>query len=278
MFRGRKLLIATKHKKEVVLAPLLQEALGVACIVAEDFDTDTLGTFTGETERLADPITTVRSKCLQAMEQYGCDLGIASEGSFGPHPAYFFQHADEEILILIDKQHGLEILARELSTETNFGGEEVSSEEQLVRFAEQALFPSHGLILRGQQNSSAGLVKGITEWEQLAAAFRQLLEKYKTAYVETDMRAMYNPSRMKVIEQAALKLVEKINCQCASCGAPGFSVTEAKPGLPCEACRFPTLSTLSHTYQCQRCGFAKEEKYPHNKVAEDPMYCSLCNP
>ncbi|MFD2515915.1 DUF6671 family protein [Pontibacter locisalis] len=278
MFKGRKLLIATKHKKENVLAPLLQEALEVECVVTEDFDTDTLGTFTGETERLADPITTVRSKCLQAMELYDCDLAVASEGSFGPHPTYFFQYADEEILVLIDKKNNLEILARELSTETNFGGEEVSSEEQLVSFAEQALFPTHGLILRGQQNSNADIVKGIADWDQLTTAFCQLLKKYKTAYVETDMRAMYNPSRMRVIEKAALKLVEKINSKCASCGAPGFSVTEAKPGLPCEWCSFPTQSTLSYTYKCQRCSFTKEEKYPHNKLAEDPMYCNLCNP
>jgi hypothetical protein len=28
------------------------------------------------------------------------------------------------------------------------------------------------------------------------------------------MRAMYNPSRMTVIQNATKKLVEKINCQC----------------------------------------------------------------
>lgn len=278
MFRGRKLLIATKHKKEAVLAPQLQQAWGVECMVAEGFDTDTLGTFTGETERLADPITTVRSKCLKAMELYDCDLGIASEGSFGSHPAGFFLNADEEILILVDKKNNLEILAKELSTETNFEGKEIRSIEQLKSFAERAMFPSHGLILRAQQNSCDAIVKGITDWEQLTTTFYQLLKKCGAAYVETDMRAMYNPTRMTVIEKAALKLVETVKCQCDDCGTPGFRITEAKPGLPCEWCNFPTQSTLSYIYKCQKCSFSKEVKYPHKKLAEDPMYCNFCNP
>ena len=54
MFEGRKLLIATKHKKEIVIAPILEKELGVTCFVAPDLDTDELGTFTGEVERRDD--------------------------------------------------------------------------------------------------------------------------------------------------------------------------------------------------------------------------------
>ena len=74
MFENRRLLIATKHEKEKVLAPLLEAALGVRCFVAENYDTDRLGTFTGEIERTGDPISTARVKCLQAMELHQCDL------------------------------------------------------------------------------------------------------------------------------------------------------------------------------------------------------------
>ena len=112
MFKGRKLLIATKHDKEKVIAPILEKELGVTCFVAENFDTDVLGTFTGEVERKDDPITTARNKCLMAMELNNCDLAIASEGSFGPHPAIFFVHADDEMLLFIDKKNDLEIIAR----------------------------------------------------------------------------------------------------------------------------------------------------------------------
>ena len=67
MFKGRKLVIATKHEKEKVIAPILEKELGVKCFVAPDLDTDLLGTFTGEVERKDDPIITARKKCLIAM-------------------------------------------------------------------------------------------------------------------------------------------------------------------------------------------------------------------
>jgi len=125
MFERRRLIIATKHHKEQVIAPLLEEALGVNCFVDESFDTDTLGTFSGEIEREQDPISTARLKCLKAMELNNCDLGVASEGSFGVHPSIFFASADDEFLIFIDKKNDLEIIARELSTETNFDGKKI---------------------------------------------------------------------------------------------------------------------------------------------------------
>lgn len=278
MFKGRRLLIATKHEKEKVIAPLLAESLDLTCFVSEEFDTDTLGTFTGEVERKEDPVATARNKCLKAMELYGCDLGIASEGSFGPHPTIFFVPADEEILIFIDRRHKLEIVARALSTETNFDGEEIHTEDQLIRFAERAQFPSHALILRTAKTADAEIVKGITDWPRLKETFRQLLEKQGIVYAETDMRAMYNPTRMKVIEQAAHKLLEKIKSCCPGCNTPGFGISGAQAGLPCEWCNSPTRSTLSYLYQCQKCAFEKEEKYPHHKTHEDPMYCDICNP
>ena len=115
IFKGRKLLIATKHEKEKVIAPILEKELGVKCFVVKNFDTDKLGTFTGEIDRIDDPITTVRNKCIMAMELMNCDLAIASEGSFGAHPTIYFVPADDEFLIFIDKKNGLEIIAREIS-------------------------------------------------------------------------------------------------------------------------------------------------------------------
>jgi hypothetical protein len=86
-FAGRRLLIATQHRKEQVMAPCLSEALGVVCEVADQLDTDQLGTFSGEKPRLDDPISTLRKKCELALKQQPeFDLVVASEGSFGPHP------------------------------------------------------------------------------------------------------------------------------------------------------------------------------------------------
>jgi hypothetical protein len=278
MFKGRDIVIATKHQKEQAIAPIFEKEFGVKCLIVPNLDTDQLGTFTGEVERKSDPITTARNKCVVAMELSNCDLAIASEGSFGPHPNISFIPADDEFLLFMDKRNGLEIIARELSTETNFNGTIVTTKEQLMEFAHRTKFPSHGLILRNSKEELNGITKGITEPAKLLSTFNYLIENFKTAYVETDMRAMYNPTRMGVIETVAKKLVEKIKSTCPSCQFPGFGITEVKQGLPCEICNFPTQSTLSYLYICQKCGFHKEEKYPKGKKTEEPMYCAMCNP
>ena len=113
MFHVRNIIIATKHEKETVIAPILEKELGVKCHVSSEFDTDELGTFTGEIERKGDPISTARSKCHRAMDLMDCDLAIASEGSFGSHPTIFFAPADDEFLLLIDKKNNIEISVRE---------------------------------------------------------------------------------------------------------------------------------------------------------------------
>lgn len=279
MFSGRRLLIATRHAKEEVIAPILEKELGVHCFTMPHFDTDAFGTFSGEVERKQGPLETARLKCLMAMEAAGCDLAIASEGSFGPHPSLYFVPADEEWLLLVDKQNELEIVEREISTETNFSGAEgIRTEADLRAFAHKAGFPGHALILRKTKDDYSTIIKGITTEEELLRAFWQLLPARGSVYVETDMRAMMNPARMKVISQLTHKLVKKIQSRCPACAAPGFGITGAKPGLPCSFCSFPTQSIQSYLYTCQKCRFTQEEWYPKGKRTEDPMYCDNCNP
>ncbi len=278
MFSGRKLIIATKHQKEKVIAPILEKELGVKCTVAENFDTDVLGTFTGEVERKDDPVTTARNKCIMAMDTSDSDLAIASEGSFGGHPFIFFAYADEEIVLFLDKKNNLEIISKELSTDTNFNGEEIKTDEQLKHFAERVKFPTHGLICKNSKDDFTEVIKDITDWGKLKTIFHQFIEKYGTAFIETDMRAMYNPTRMKVIEKATKKLTDKIKSGCPHCNTPGFGVTDRKEGLPCSLCGFKTRSTLSYIYTCQKCFYTKEEMYPNKITEEDAMYCDRCNP
>jgi hypothetical protein len=278
MFHGRKLIIATKHQKEKVIAPALEKALGVKCITIADLDTDKLGTFSGEVERKFDPITTAKNKCAMAMEINQCDLAIASEGSFGPHPTIYFIPADEEFLVLVDKKNMFEIIVRVLSTETNYNAAVIKTALELKNFAKAAGFPSHGLILRKAKNDYSIIEKGVIDKTHLANTFNSLISNHGSVYVETDMRAMYNPKRMKVIEQATQKLIAKINSKCPQCKTPGFDITKTKPGLPCSLCSNSTRVTLSNVYSCIKCNFSKEEKYPEGKLSADPMYCDYCNP
>jgi hypothetical protein len=83
---------------------------------------------------------------------------------------------------------------------------------------------------------------------------------------------------MKVIAEVTEKLIKKIQSTCPNCSIPGFGITDAKVGLPCQQCNLPTKSTLSYIYACLACGHQEEKKHPHAKTSEDPMYCDFCNP
>jgi hypothetical protein len=277
-FQNRKLVVATMHKKEEVIAPLLQDYLQVEIVVDPKINTDILGTFSGEVERLLDPIATARKKCELAMQQTGCDLAVASEGSFGPHPEIYFLPCNEEVLVLYDKKNDLEIISSVRSTDTNYSGSLVHTLKELTDFSQKAGFPSHALILKDSETNFKDIKKGIDDMELLSAEGERFLKLYGQLYVETDMRAMYNPTRMKVIQKAADKLIEKINSVCPQCHTPGFSIESVKHGLPCSLCNTPTRSVKSALYLCKKCSYSQLKEFPLGKEFEDPMYCDNCNP
>jgi hypothetical protein len=276
-FAGRRLVIATQHRKEQVIAPALESALGVTTEVAA-IDTDQFGTFAGERPRTVDPLEAARLKCRAALEATGATLAVASEGSFIPHPAIGFVPADEEILLLMDAQHGWEIAVKRLSTETNFSGEWVTSTPALQRFAQRAGFPSHGLILRAEKDGLNPLHKGLVNAMELEALFASLHTTYGGAWVETDMRAHLNPTRMKVIAEAAAKLAEAALSPCPQCLRPGFVVVDAEEGLPCAWCGSPTHATLAHLLRCSGCSHEQRLLFPKGRTQADPQNCDNCNP
>lgn len=278
VFEGRTVVIATMHQKEQVIAPVLESTFGLKTVLCDSLNTDTFGTFCGQQQRSASPLATARAKCLAALSLTGHDLAIASEGSFGPHPSIFFASADEELVVMIDQKNQLEFVAMELSLATNFNAKSVCTIEELMDFAEASGFPEHGLILRKSADTYDEQLKGIVDEKELKRHFTQLINLYGQAYVETDMRAMYNPSRMSVIAQATEKLANLLKTECPNCQTPGFAVKEAIPGLPCSLCGLPTRSILVHRYSCQKCNFVEDKKYPNQKEQEDPMYCDFCNP
>lgn len=277
-FINRRLLIATMHQKERVIAPILEKALGVQCRTLDSFDTDQFGSFSGEVERIHDPITTLRKKCLEALKKSNCDLVVGNEGSFGPHPTIGMIPADEEWMMLIDVKNKLEISAREISVDTNFNGRAIDSSEDLLALAARVKFPSHGIILRAGPSDLSFIKKGIQDQSVLLDTYNHLIQVYGQAFAETDMRALYNPTRMQVIKSLTQKLVRTLQSTCPKCKTPGFDVTEAIPGLPCAECGLKTRSALQHRYGCRGCGYQALRNFPNGKEQEDPMYCDFCNP
>jgi hypothetical protein len=271
------LVIVTKHKKEQVIKPVLEAQLDVSCFVTSKFDTDSLGTFSGEVVRVLSPLDALRKKCLMGIQAEQVEHAVASEGSFGPHPNIPFLQANEEWVMYLNQEENLEIIARVLSTSTNAGSVEVQKLEELIQFAERVMFPSHGIILSGKKGEFKEMRKGIDDTELLHDYGNYLINKYGSCYAETDMRAMYNPTRMNVIERTTQRLVTKLNSFCSACGTPGFDVVSVTRGLPCIRCGFKTNSISEHIYKCSKCSYSEIQKFPNGET-ENPMYCDICNP
>lgn len=277
-FSGRRLLIVTKHHKEQVIAPLLEEKLGVSCFVTKDFDTDSLGTFSGEIDRNDDALTTLRNKCREGMQLEGYDLAVATEGSFGNHPTIFFAPANDELILLIDQKHNLEIVERVVSMETNFDSSEIHTKDDLKAFLDKVKFPSHGVILKDDPKNWTKIYKDSTDYDTVEKIYNEIVTSNASCFIETDMRAMHNPTRMKIINDVTCKLINKLQTFCPDCSYPGFGVVGVEAGLLCSNCSMPTRSTFSHSYQCQHCHHEAKVMFPNGKQLEDPMYCDYCNP
>ncbi|MDJ0617942.1 MAG: hypothetical protein QNJ63_14560 [Calothrix sp. MO_192.B10] len=282
LFINQVAILATMHQKERVIAPILDNELGLIVMVPPDFNTDIFGTFTREIKRPGNQIETARLKAEKALEITDGSIAIASEGSFAPHPSLPYIASNREIVIFIDKEQDIEIIGEAFSTETNHSHLVVENVNQALNFAENVGFPEHGLVVMPEElpKDSSDVIKGIITEEKLVEAVNFVLEKSPTgkAHLETDMRAMYNPTRMKNIAKATHNLVKKINTLCPQCSTPGFDITRTIPGLPCELCHMPTALTKAVVYQCQKCDFTQEKLFPNGSKFANPAQCMYCNP
>lgn len=282
LFANRVGILATMHHKEKVIAPLLEQHLGIKVVVPENFDTDTFGTFTREIKRTGDQLEAAILKAEKGLALTGETLALASEGTFGPHPLVSYLPCNREIVVLLDKSHDIKLVGQKFSTDTNYSHKQIKNIEEAYEFALKAGFPEHGLVIMVEPKATqkSEIVKGITTKKQLFDAVTQALAQSSngTVHIETDMRALYNPTRMKAIEKATHDLIRKINQVCPKCDWPGFEVIERKKGLPCALCNFPTELTRAVTYYCKKCEFQQEVLCPNGLEKADPAQCIYCNP
>lgn len=277
-YANRQVAFLTQHGKERVVAPVLEPGLG--CVVAhvQGFDTDTLGTFTGEVARPGTQLAAARLKARKGMELSGLPLGLASEGSFGPDPFTGMFPWNIEILVWIDDALGIEVVGM---AQGPANSEHLLSGEwaEVQAFAARQGFPDHLLVLRPDGQTDPRIHKGISDWEQLRASFDECQSQSSRGqvFVEMDLRAFANPSRMKHIEQAANDLLQRLRSHCPACDAPGFWITERQPGLPCSDCGKPTAVYLSELWACTRCA-EKSLRQRTDMAAAEPRHCSSCNP
>ncbi len=280
LFKGRNAVLITNHQKEQVIFPVLKP-LGMKLSVLDSIDTDQFGSFTRDIPRAGTQLEAAQLKVKRALEISGGSIGLSSEGSFGPHPDLLFVAVNAELVLYVDTMHNIEISGWEVSTETNFSNAEVSSIEEAIRFSSNCGFPSHGIVVRPNHYEDGSLLfKGITDEGILIDAVEKCLTVSfdGKAMIETDMRAMCNSTRMKVIEKATINLFQKLNSLCPVCDWPGFEITDWVKGLLCENCFKPTRLTFSHIYTCKKCSHKNKIDYPEGKLYCEARYCDFCNP
>ncbi len=277
-YRNKKIILLTKHKKELAIRPIIESALGCNLIVEERFDTDKLGTFTREVKRPKSQLDTARLKIMKGLKLSKCDIGISSEGSFGSHPFVPIQW-NTELVLFYDKSDHLEIFGIYEGPDTNCDEKIVKSYEEALEFSNRIGFPEHFVIMRPDHNNSKYILKNIDTYDKLKDSYEKCLRKSKTkcVHIETDMRAFANPTRMKNIQKATENLVEKLMLMCPECGAPGFQIQEIVRGLPCEMCGFPSEMAKEYIYICHRCKHRYIETNPKG-MNSPAQYCERCNP
>ncbi|MEL7314028.1 MAG: DUF6671 family protein [Cyanobacteria bacterium J06559_3] len=274
--------LATMHQKEQAIAPILERELGLTVTVTTDLNTDRFGTFTRDVPRMGTQLEAARRKAKAALEETGAAVAIASEGAFSPHPAVPLVACDREIVMLIDADLGIEMVGEVLSTETNYRHASIRTVEEAQHFAEEVQFPSHRLVVMADSSvlDTNQMVKGIGTEAELVRAVESMLPSTSTGtvHIETDMRAMYNPTRMGVIAAATEDLVRTIQLRCPACECPGFKVVERRSGLRCSLCHLPTEMIRLAIQRCQRCGHEETLLFPDGLKEADPAQCWNCNP
>jgi len=280
-YRGRTVVLTTKHSNERSVARPFRSAMGVTVKVPVDIDTDTLGTFTGEIARVGTPSEVAISKARLGLSSTGETLGLASEGSFGPHPHIPWLAVDHELLAFVDQDLGIEVIESVVTDKTNFGHCRARHADELGEFLQRSLFPSHALIVRPNDGIKPGfLFKGIVDNHALASAVALCSSASADglALVETDMRAHMNPTRRRVIRQAAIKLVRRLCTGCPACGAPGWGQTGTEIGLPCSTCGEPTEMVNREVFGCASCHHRATQPRSDGQRLADQAQCPQCNP
>lgn len=277
-YSGLKASLLTQHGKESVICPQLFDSNGLEVIHISGYDTDKLGTFTRDIPRYGSQLDAARKKARVGMELSGSMLGIASEGAFDNDPYTGMLPWNYELVVLIDDIRKLEIIGF-------FGGQaqsasrQVSSWDELIALLSEAQFTTHQLVIRPDDEYHPECRKGIKDIESLKAAFgwATSLSKRGNVFVENDLRAHTNPTRMANILKATQDLSRRMNSVCPECESPGFWIAEKKKGLPCSHCGVPTNLPIANIWSCVKCGYRKEEMVP-DQINADPSKCNYCNP
>lgn len=272
--------LATRHGKELLFAPRLA-AIGIDVQVSP-VDTDAFGTFAGEIDRSGTARAVVEAKARAAIECSGASIGLASEGSFGPHPVVPFARLDTELVAWVDAASDRTII--EGVSEFSHVPGPVALEAPPGDIAAEVLPISTGLadqaaivcIEPADGSRRIVVAKGVVDPAVLRGAIDEaFVRDAGRVVVEPDLRAHLCPDRRRVIAAAIDRLVLRLASRCPQCDAVGFGRLRTMPGLPCALCDLPTTEVAVIVDGCEVCGC---ERHTERTGRADPTHCDRCNP
>lgn len=288
-YRGSRIALATRHGKQRVIGRAIRHGLGAALLHLPELDTDALGSFCGSVPRSGSALDACIAKAELALAHTDTPLAIASEGSFGPHPAVPLLPVGVECMVFLDRQRGLTIREELIARRTNFSQRLLGREDlatgapsaDLERWLQASGFPSHALIVRPLDGpAKAAIQKGLQDPKALVQTLSEALAQAgdRGVQLETDMRAHCNPTRMASIRQLSFRLVRRIASGCPACHSPGWGLIERLPGLPCGWCGLPTERIAQEVFGCVACDHRQVQHRADGLQAADPEHCPHCNP
>lgn len=267
--------LLTKHEKYALIAPALAQA-GIVLVATDQFDTDTLGTFSGEIPRQLSPLECAREKARLALSLTGLPIGIGSEGTFGGGPLPGMMNWDTELLVLLDHTTGQEIVAQAagpIALSALESADLAAIEAHILRHD-----PAQGWMLRVGETVQKGLIgfSAITKSLFAAGRITATAQLTESVLLQPDYRAHLCPARQHYIRQAAEQLAARYVALCPQCQTPNFWRGQAVAGLPCETCAYPTSAVHYYHKCCQQCGYTEQE--PAATATASAAHCPLCNP
>ena len=263
--------LLTLHGKEEVMSPVLWERLRVKIQHTQGYDTDSLGTFSGEIERMLTPIDCAKKKAELACSLTGNPIGLGSEGSFSPGP-FGLLTFNEELVACVNVEEKWSVVGRSYQP-CSVREQECRNADELAAFISQTPL-NQGLILKVQGNLSKGLYGDSAIREQLDQWFGNATQWPLT--ICYDLRAHHCPERRERIAEATENLVERLLSGCPNCERPGFWPDEVRFGLPCQWCRTPTNEVKERIILCRNCQY--QQVLEVEKEFADPFNCPRCNP
>lgn len=126
--------LASLHKKETAIGLPFEKFVGCK-VVSAQINTDLVGTFTGEFERMFTPRAGIKETCDKELDLEKGTLGVANGGGFGPRPSVSLVPADFEIIFFANRSLASELTLTKLS-----------------------LFPSHAPILHPHDTKDPNMI------------------------------------------------------------------------------------------------------------------------